>query len=98
MGVVAFVVRVSTYLVEHYLPGLPAAERAADVARVCSAHDALAALGAVHISSVIVDDDEMCMHLFTADAEATVVAAHTSTGLPCDRIVEVRVHRSAAAR
>jgi hypothetical protein len=91
------VVNVSTYLVEHYLPGSPAAERAADVARVCSARDTLAALGAVHISSVIVDTDEMCMHLYSADTEAVVVTAHRSAGLPCDRIVEVSVHGAAGA-
>lgn len=81
----------ATFLVEHYLPGSTASERAVDVDRIRGARDALTAHGAVHVSSVIVDTDEMCMHLFTADGEATVVAAHTSAGLPCDRIVEVDV-------
>jgi hypothetical protein len=79
------------FIVEHYLPGSTAIEREGDVERTHDARAALSGDGAVLMSSVIVDADEMCMHLFDADAAATVVAAHTRVGLECDRIVEVRM-------
>lgn len=79
------------FIVEHYLPGSTAIEREADVERIHEARAVLSGDGAVFVSSVIVDTDEMCMHLFDADAAATVVAAHERVGLECDRIVEVRM-------
>jgi hypothetical protein len=79
------------FIVEHYLPGSTAIEREGDVERTHGARAALSGAGAVLVSSVIVDVDEMCMHLFDADAAETVVAAHTRVGLECDRIVEVRM-------
>ena len=79
------------FIVERYLPGSTAIEREGEVERTHVARAALRGDGAVLVSSVIVDADEMCMHLFDADAAATVVAAHTRVGLECDRIVEVRM-------
>jgi hypothetical protein len=79
------------FIVEHYLPGSTPNEREDDVERIHGARDALSGDGAFHVSSLIVDTDEMCMHLFDADAATTVVAAHTQSGLECDRIVEVRM-------
>ena len=81
---------VATFIVEHYLPGSTAVEREGDVARIHRARAALSGGGTFHVSSVIVDVDEMCMHFFDADEAATVVAAHARAGLQCDRIVEVR--------
>jgi hypothetical protein len=81
------------FIVEHYLPGSTAVEREGDVELTHGARAALSGDGAVLVSSVIVDSDEMCMHLFDADAAATVVAAHRRVGLVCDRIVEVRMPR-----
>jgi hypothetical protein len=89
---------VATYIVEHYLPGSSAAERAAAAERVREAIDALAQLGVTHRETVIVDDDELCMHVFDAADEAAVAAAHTEAGLPYDRVVEIQVRSSAPRR
>ena len=90
--------RVATYIVEHYLPGSSAAERTAAAERVRDAIDALAQLGVTHRETVIVDDDELCMHVFDAADEAAVASAHTEAGLPYDRVVEIQVRSSAPRR
>jgi hypothetical protein len=87
--------RVATYIVEHYLPGSTAAERAAAAEHVRDAIDTLAQLGVTHRETVIVDEDELCMHVFDAADEASVAAAHAAAGLPFDRVVEIQVRSSA---
>jgi hypothetical protein len=89
---------VATYIVEHYLPGSSSAERAAAAERVRDAVDVLVELGVTHRETVIVDDDEMCMHVFDAADEAAVTAAHAQAGLPFDRVVEIQVRSSAPRR
>ena len=88
----------ATYIVEHYLPGSSAAERATAAEQVRDAVDALAQLGVTHRETVIVDDDELCMHVFDAADEAAVAAAHAEAGLPYDRVVEIQVRSSGPRR
>jgi hypothetical protein len=85
---------VRTFIVEHYLPGSSTADRAAAAEQVRDAVDALAQRGVTHRETVIVDDDELCMHVFDAADEATLVAAHAAAGLPVDRLVEIQVRSS----
>jgi hypothetical protein len=89
---------VRTFIVEHYLPGSSPAERAAATEQVRDAVDALARLGVTHRETVIVDDDELCMHVFDAADEAVLAAAHIETGLPLDRVVEIQVRSSGLRR
>jgi hypothetical protein len=89
---------VRTFIVEHYLPGSSASERAAAAEQVRAAVDALAELGVTHRETVIVDDDELCMHVFDAADEAALAAAHAEAGLPIDRLVEIQVRSSGLRR
>ena len=92
-----FAGQMARFLVEHYLPGSTHAERSHDVALVGEARHILSTCGTLHVSSLIVDADEMCMHVYDAEAESMVLAAHDAAGLRCDRIVEVRMPRLAVA-
>lgn len=85
---------VATYIVEQYLPGSSAVERATAAEQVRLAVDALAELGVTHRETVIVDDDELCMHVFDAADEATLAAAHAAVELSFDRVVEIQVRSS----
>lgn len=81
----------ATFIVERYLPGSTPDERDRDVDRIRSVGEVLSRRGAVHVLSLIVDADEMCMHLFEAEGAPTIAAAHEGAGLTVDRVVEVRM-------
>jgi hypothetical protein len=89
---------VATFIVEHYLPGSSTAERSAAAEQVRDALDTLAGRGVAHRETVIVDDDELCMHVFEADDESAIAAGYGEAGLPYDRIVAIQVRSSAPRR
>ena len=80
-----------SFAAERYLPGSTPAERAAEVSRVHAAQAHMQALGVVHVRSLIVPADEMCMHLFDAARESDLIVAYRRARLPYDRIVEVEI-------
>lgn len=79
------------FAAERYLPGSTPIDRADEVARVRAAREHMAVLGVVHVRSLIVPADEMCMHLFDAAREADLIVAYRRARLPYDRIVEVEL-------
>ena len=89
---------VTTYIVEHYLPGSSAAERSAAAEHVRAALGAFDRLGVTHRETVIVDDDELCMHVFDAADEAAIAAGYHAAGLTYDRVVEIQVRSSGPRR
>ena len=88
----------STYIVEHYLPGSSADERSAAAEQVRTAAGAFDRLGVTHRETVIVDDDELCMHVFDAADEAAIAAGYHAAGLTYDRVVEIQVRSSGPRR
>jgi len=82
-----------SFAVERYLPGSSDAERAAEIARIRAARDALCQLGVSHRSSMLVPADELCMHLFDAPRQADLIVAFRNLRLTYDRIVEVELDR-----
>ena len=78
-----------SFAAERYLPGSSPADRAAEVARIRSAREHMAEVGVVHVRSLVVPADAMCMHLFDAAREADVIVAYRRARLPYDRIVEI---------
>jgi hypothetical protein len=79
-----------SYLIESYLPRSRSGELPAAVSRLRRATESLAAEGAVvrHIRSTFVPSDELCLHLFEAEDEATVGEASRRAAIEPARVVQ----------
>jgi len=78
----------SAYAVEHYLPEPDALQ--AVVSRLASAAEAISADGLpVRLAcSILVREDELCIHLFAAASQEAVAKTAERAGLPIERIAE----------
>ncbi len=85
--------RVTTYLVERYLPGRGVDALAAMAARAASAAAKLTAeaVAVRYLGSTLVPEDEACLCCFESDSAAAVIAANERAEAPFARIVEVRL-------
>ena len=79
-----------SYLIESYLPRSRSGELPAAVSCLRRATESLAAEGAVvrHIRSTFVPSDELCLHLFEAEDEATVGEASRRAAIEPARVVQ----------
>jgi hypothetical protein len=79
---------VQTFLVEHYRPGLTAADLQRAASAIRSAALALELEGASlhYVRSTIVPNDEAFMSVFEAESEEAVREAYVRAGLPFERI------------
>ena len=79
-----------SYLIESYLPRSRSGELPAAVSRLRRATESLAAEGATvrHIRSTFVPSDELCLHLFEAEDEATVGEASRRAAIEPARVVQ----------
>ena len=79
-----------SYLIESYLPRSRAGELSAAVSRLRRATESRAAAGAAvrHIRSTFVPSDELCLHLFEAEDEATVGEASRRAAIEPARVVQ----------
>jgi hypothetical protein len=77
-----------TFLVEHYRPGLTAADlqRAAHVIRSATAELELEGTAVHYVRSTIVPGDEAFLSLFEAESEEIVRAAYARAGIVFERI------------
>jgi hypothetical protein len=41
-----------------------------------------------HLASVVLLEDEVCLHVFEAPSAAALLAASEEAGLPCERVTE----------
>lgn len=79
-----------SYLIESYLPRSRSGELSAAVSRLRRATESVAAEGAAvrHIRSTFVPSDELCLHLFEAEDEATVGEASRRAAIEPARVVQ----------
>jgi hypothetical protein len=79
-----------SYLIESYLPRSRAGELPAVVDRLRRATDSLTAEGAPvrHLRSTSLPGDELCLHLFEAESEATVGEASRRAAIEPARVVQ----------
>jgi hypothetical protein len=79
-----------SYLIESYLPRSRAGELPAVVDRLRRATDSLTAEGAPvrHLRSTFLPGDELCLHLFEAESEATVGEACRRAAIEPARVVQ----------
>jgi hypothetical protein len=75
---------VAFYLVERYVPSMPAGELEAAVARL-DGSDATVS----HLWTILVGAEDTCLSVFEAPDPEAVVAANARAGFPLDRVVEV---------
>lgn len=76
------------FLVERYVPDLSELELQHLVRRVARAAPDMAAVhGVVHVRSVLVPGDELCVCEYEAADGSLVRVANEETGLPFDRVV-----------
>lgn len=82
----------TTYLLEHYFPGLSSDELALTAARGASVTAEVAATGIAirYLGSTLVPADEASLCCFEAESAAGVAAANERAGTPFARIVETR--------
>jgi hypothetical protein len=81
---------VSTYLVEHYWPGITAErfERAADQVRRSADAMARAGVRIRLLHSTLVPDDDAAFCVFEAESRAVVEEAYSRAGVPYERVLE----------
>lgn len=72
------------YLVERYVPSMPAAEIHAAIARIDVPQDRVR-----HLWTILVRDEDTCLSVFEASDVEAVVRANGRAGFPFDRVVEV---------
>jgi len=75
---------VAFYLVERYVPSMPAADIYAALARIDAPHDRVR-----HLWTILVRAEDTCLSVFEASDVEAVVQATARAGFPFDRIVEV---------
>jgi hypothetical protein len=81
----------TSFLVESYRPRSDATAVAdlSDQARVAAQDPGS---GIVYVSSILVEADETCFHVFEASSADAVVVALRRAGISCDRITEAIVN------
>jgi hypothetical protein len=75
---------VAFYLVERYVPSMPAADIEAAIARID-----LPQAEVRHVWTILVREEDTCLSVFEASNVEAVVQANARAGLPFDRVVEV---------
>jgi hypothetical protein len=75
---------VAFYLVERYVPSMPAADIREALARISAPQDEVR-----HLWTVLVRAEDTCLSVFEASDVEAVVRATARAGFPCDRVVEV---------
>lgn len=80
----------TTFLVEHYWPGITADRFEGAAERVRVSAEAMAHEGACvrFLHSTLVPEEEMAFCVFQADAQASVEEAYTRAGVPYERVRE----------
>jgi hypothetical protein len=78
-----------TYIVECFEPGAARADIAAEAsrARAAAAELRVEGHGVDYLSSMVVQEDEVVFHIFSADQPETVREASTRAGVPFERII-----------
>jgi hypothetical protein len=81
--------RVSTYLVERYIPGVRRSELLAALVRVEAEAARMQAEGVTvrYLGSTLITDDETCFCTFAAESAAAVREANARAGVPLARVV-----------
>ena len=89
----------NTYLVEHYWPGVTAAEFSAAAERVRSSAAELAGEGkhVRYLHSTLVPEDEAAFCVLAADSQALVEEAYARAGVRFERVVQAVETDSQAA-
>ena len=79
-----------SYLIESYLPRSRSGELPAVVDRLRRATESLTAEGVPvrHLRSTFLPGDELCLHLFAAESEATVGEASRRAAIEPARVVQ----------
>ncbi len=75
---------VAFYLVERYVPSMPAAEIREALARINVPQDEVR-----HLWTILVRAEDTCLSVFEASDVEAVVRATNRAGFPLDRVVEV---------
>jgi hypothetical protein len=75
---------VAFYLVERYVPSMPAGDIQAAIVRIDVRRARVR-----HVWTVLVRDEDTCLSLFEASNLDAVVQATARAGFPFDRVVEV---------
>ncbi len=75
---------VAFYLVERYVPSMPADEIHAAIARIEVPHAQVR-----HLWTILVRAEDTCLSVFEAPHVEAVVQATARAGFPFDRVVEV---------
>jgi Protein of unknown function (DUF4242) len=84
---------------EHYLPAeaAPDARHCAKAARVAADQLRREGTRVHHVRSILIPEDETCMHLFRAESVEAVRAAAARASLRLDRLTEAVSDTGAAA-
>lgn len=72
------------YLVERYVPSMPAVDIQAAIARIDVPQAQVR-----HVWTILVRDEDTCLSVFEASNAEAVVQATARAGFPFDRVVEV---------
>jgi hypothetical protein len=75
---------VAFYLVERYVPSMPAADLQAAMERID-----VPQAGVRHLWTILVRAEDTCLSVFEAPNVEAVVRANQQAGFPFDRVVEV---------
>ena len=75
---------VAFYLVERYVPSMPAADLQAAIARIDMPHAQVR-----HLWTIVVTYEDTCLSVFEGPNVEAVVQANARAGFPLDRVVEV---------
>jgi hypothetical protein len=75
---------VAFYLVERYVPSMPAVDIQAAIARIDAPQAEVR-----HVWTILVRDEDTCLSVFEAPNVEAVVQAIARVGFPFDRVVEV---------
>jgi hypothetical protein len=75
---------VAFYLVERYVPSMPAVDIQAAIARI-----GMPQAQVRHVWTILVRDEDTCLSIFEASNLEAVVEATSRAGFPVDRVVEV---------
>jgi hypothetical protein len=75
---------VAFYLVERYVPSMPAADLQAAMERID-----VPQAGVRHLWTILVRDEDTCLSVFEAPDAQAVVEANVRARFPFDRVVEV---------
>jgi hypothetical protein len=77
---------VAFYLVERYVPSMPADELRAAIARIDVPHARV-----IHLWTILIRAEDTCLSVFEAPDVEAVVRANARASFPLDRVVEVTI-------